>query len=82
MSVDEVAGCSDRQKSGECCERRRSCCSTHHDVLHLKAPAVSAVHQVIIDNIRRANRTVRWPVKRDLYGQTATIGRSVTTIGA
>jgi hypothetical protein len=82
MSIDEVAECSDRRKSDECCGRRRSCCSTHHDVLHLKAPAVSAEHQVIIDNIRRANITVRWPVKRDLYGQTAAAGRSVTTVDA
>jgi len=30
------------------------------DVLHLKAPAVSALHQVIIDAILRANITDRW----------------------
>jgi hypothetical protein len=59
MSVDEVAECGERHKSDECCGRQRSCCSPHHDVLYLKAPAVSAVHQVIIDNIRCANRTVK-----------------------
>lgn len=66
MSVDEVTECGERQKSDECWGRRPPVPPPLHDVLHLKAPAVSAVHQVIIDTILRANRTDRWPVKRGM----------------